>query len=746
MSVRKIVTPWILIPTSGILILLLNMPAVELRNAFPPTACDIVKRLALAYVWIFYSYGIGACILDNFKCEESQDVPLPQVLFVGFTALTVSVYVLSCLALFKSSIVLPLFCITSFSVYRGQKDFAMRLARGFREEYRSLFRSSIATKAMMLPAYCVMLCIIIFIIIYKAVYPDFGGDIFCYYRYYQMVVDQASIIPKAFDGWVYFPAKGSGLHSLCALLTGSQTLPIASLVYYTFLIFLSISLMSLVTTKRYWHFILVASLSLNMEMVIFTNNFSKTNLYAAIHPFFLLYILIFIEKYHASKVSYAALAAYCVSSAFFTIQTSAFSFLLLIAVAYPLRRSGPGIYKVLLACALGLLFFSGMMSFINLFQVSFADLSTVIPQIKAHLYIASTYLSCKVEFDTLSSMTLMQTGNVKVTSYLKNAWGLLSSTGFLGSRFFDFAWFGLLFALRPTKPFADCDLAQKFIQHFVLIFFVAFLLYAAVFSSFNSEYMRKHSIIMFGIMYKCVLYTMSFYLISEHITPFVLRTFSICRSYPQGIDAFVKIAIFIVVVATSVYVIPYNIKDDLRDRLEYLSGKMQPKDVYLRYYPEIIVCDAVLEYLEKNHLDGKVWPIGVPSSVSAYSHGRLVDENDVGLQVYIRQIFYSDPHDSIQAMSNLGIFYVVLDFRDTVRYLSLAPVFSPESLQRNFRILTQINDSAWLLTLDTSEGKPLTCEFISQYKQYLTAKAGVAVHSQYDGLATFLSRCVIQPL
>jgi len=741
MTIKKIFTSRALLPISCIFILYWNMPAIGLRNALTPTAFDTIKQVSLACAWTFYVYGVGAFIMDNFKREKQQNISLPSVMFVGFTVLTISVYALSCFALFKASIVFPLFCVTTLAVCKWQNEFATRLAKGFQDAWQRLASSSPVTKVVMAFTYLSTFFIIIFILIFKVIYPDFGGDIFCYYRYYHMVVNQASIIPKAFDGWVYFPAKGSGLHSLCALLTGDQSLPVASLVYYVFFVFLAASLMSLVTTKRYWCYILVAALSLNMEMVIFTNNFSKTNFYAAIHPFFLLYMLLLISKNNTSKASYAVIVSYCISSAFFTVQTSAFSFLLLIALAYPLRGVGSGMYKAMLTCAFGLLFFSAILSIANIFQVSFADLSTVIPQMKATLYKESTYLSCKVEFDTLYTMTLMQAGNFNATSYLKNAWSLLSSTGFLGSRFFDFAWIGLLFMLLPRKSFVDGGQSQEFIKRFVLTFFMSFILYVIIFSVFNSEYMRKHSIVMYGMMYKCVLYTMGFYFISEHIVPLVMQKLVINARYYQTVDASVKLSILFIVIVTSTSIIPYNIKDDLRERFAFISGKMQPKDVYLKYYPDIKVCDTSLTYLDNNNLGGKVWPIGASSSTSAYSQERFVDENDLGLQANIRQIFFSDPHYSIQAMRNFGISYFIIDFRESLRYLSMAPVFSPESLAQHFRVLTQIDDFTWLLTLNSDQGDPLSSEFISRYRQYLAAKAGVTEQSRYDGLATFLSGC-----
>jgi len=730
----------LLIAALGLVVIFATPPGPVWHDAPFLAPGSLLLRLALVLVWLLISYGLGAFLLCRIIGDQVREAPVSFVYFSGFLGLTILVFALSLVSLYKREVVLAVVVVMSFAVSRWQLDLVSRCIRSTMQGIRVCVASSIVCKV---EAACLLAAIIVtalFIVLFKVLFPEYGADVFYYFQYYQLAIEQSSIIPSVYDLLIYYPAKASGLHSICAVLSGEETLQVASSVYYVFFCCVCMSLMSLLTRERIWGVLLVVVSSFTVEMVVFTNNFSKTNLFGSYHPFFLVYVLLYMARGGADRLLNAMVVMYAFSAAFFTVQNVVFSLILLPAVAWPLMRSQVKIGKTLFLSASSLAGFGLFIGAMNVLLVGFFDTSTVPWQLRMGLDFAREYASCQVKFKVLE-IGLMPAGPSGILLYLKHAWELISSTGFLGTRFFDLAWVGLLGAFVLPRVPNEKDCPRAFFVTFLLVLVSSFILYVMVFAIFPEEYNRRHSIFMFGLLYKAVLYVVSLLLVSRGIIPYFERRLDLDENAVKYLQIALKSIALVSVLTTSINGLPYNAKDDLRERMDFARGKTLPKTVILQYYPELVATDAALTFLEGNSLQGRIWPLGYSSPSYGYTHGRFASQIDPELQRHLRDIFYSPAEQAAKAMKRQGIPFIILDLNESMRYLSMAPVFSPESLAKNFRVLARVTDSAWLLGVAPEMGRAPDSDFINLYERYVATKAGAAEVALYKSLGVYLDKC-----
>jgi|GEM_PF-5889861 len=686
-------------------------------------------RALLAPVFLLIAHGTGRVVMEKAFRDKAGNWPAGCALLTGFAVFTGLAFVLAALGWYTYPVFLAAFVVLAGLSARQQR---LTLSGLVSQTGAAFHRLSWPQRIGRAALWLVAAGAAALILLAKGIYPDYGGDIFQYFLYYQQALASGSLLAPAFDHFIYFPAKASGLHYFLAVLCGLQALPYASCAYFVLLCLGLWGFLNRITKNPLYFRLGLLVVSTNFEMLVFTNNFSKTNFYGAVLIFYLGYLVceaLFSRDIPQDRRRVLWAMAVCgFQTAFFTIQALLFAGALLGGLWLYEGLLRHRLRSAILAPAILMLAVAAALFLYNLGAVGYLDMATVRWQLSPTSFRLHDPVSITKQFE-LHDPGQDWPGSA-MADYPGHVAQLLASSGFLGTTFAPGWWLALIaagffaFRERGRSPLAACWLAPLAAM---------FLFYVLACSFIGPEYYRKHSMFIFGILFKMTLYLGSFALVERYVVnPFRQKVGS---DRPAGfaIAGGYAVLVLFLVGATALRAMPFNLRDDLRERVEYLVGKRSSNTVFMNYYPYLKVCSQTLSVVR-----GPFLPLTGMTACLGYSGGRMLDLYAPALQSLVPALMGGNVQDALEGLGRQGIEAFPVDFAQEPTPLAFAPIFSPQSLEHHFVVQDKLGDTAATLRPRRPDDAPLDAAFLDAYRAYLEKHAAHRTREAYRRFSDWL--------
>ena len=721
----------LLLPLCCIAVVALNRQHGEVffLSAAPIGPLRHVAQMLLAPVFLLIAHGSGRLVLNHFLSGATEAYPAGSALLTGFAVFTVVAFLAGALGFYNYPTFFALFaglaCLTGRQQARTLQTMTARAQAAWQRLSwpgrlgRTVLYGAVAGTAGL-------------VLLVKGVYPDYGGDIFYYFLYYQKILASGHLFPASFDYFIYYPAKASGLHYFLAVLCGLKTLTYASCVYFVFLCVTLAAFLSRITTRPLYFCLAILVAATNVESIIFTNNFSKTNFLGALLVYYLGYLsyelILSMQRPASRRAILRVMCICCFHLAFFTSQALLFSVAALgtLFAFESLRRRK---FLLDLLAPMGVLLLTYAVLFLyNTLAKGYGDIATIQPFLTEG-FKPNDYLPAFKQFDLLKPDQAAWPHSVW-SSYLNHVVELLTSTGFLGSRFAPGWWAALaaagLCALRKARR-------NRVALTWMGTVAALFLFYVFSCSLIGQDYYRKHSMFLYGIFFKITLYVGSFALL-EHFTLHALLQ----KTQPQRLTARVLVAAYAGLLlaflgGTALWGMPLTLSDDLRERMEYLTGKTASNATFINYYGYLAVCSQAMQAVSGSFLALADMP-----ACLGYSNGRMLDMYAARLQPILPALLGDDVAEARSRLAQSNIDAFAVDLKQEPTLLAFAPVFSPQSLEQSFTVAAQLGQDAVLLRSRRPGDPPLPAAFGDAYRAYLQKYDGHSSHADSRDFTVWL--------
>ena len=573
----------------------------------------------------------------------------------------------------------------------------------------------------------------------KVLCPDYGGSIFYYFFYFNKIKATHHIIPNYFDAFTSFPTKASGLHYLMAMLTDVETLTVASVPALCLLFLTSYLFVKDISESRIYPLLGIVVITMNSEFIILTNNFSKTNFTLSVIIFAFAYLsyLLILKKDSRPRATLLTLSLLIAQLGLFTGMIFFYACGMVVLVFLFASRLNNKYQIISLHLLVILLLVYGICGLINYYFLGIFDHSSLSFQLKNNLVKFSDYY---INYTNLDFLNLIQRDSKLVPtiqSYLKNLYTDITSTGFLPGSFSPLAWIllGISLLVWPWHRRSPGSRALFFWFLFNLFLLLGLMLFRSMIAS---EYVRKHSSLLFGVYFKTNLYIFSFILFRELV---ITRLPSFSRYWGKF---FYDLVILLFVCFQALFGHPYNLRDDFREVLAFVGGDISAKAVFSRYYPDLDNCQWALDHLRDPGT--RLLPLALYTMCTGYSRGRSVDPTEPFPIGDYWIMFHGIPGEAIRKFQELGIDYFLFDFHQEPRNELFAPIFEPDQLERYFKIVAA-RPGIYLLTWnDFPEQKSKFPDaFFQEYAAYRDQSIKQHFDDSYSAKMIFLESKIAAP-
>ena len=131
-------------------------------------------------------------------------------------------------------------------------------------------------------------------------------------------------------------------------------------------------------------------------------------------------------------------------------------------------------------------------------------------------------------------------------------------------------------------------------------------------------------------------------------------------------------------------------------------------------------------------------PLTDMTACVGYSGGRMLDLYAPALQPLAPALVEDDVQYALDRLTQAGIETFPVDFTQEPTSLAFAPVFSPQSLERNFTIESKSDDASVVLRVRKPHDAQLDAAFLDAWQLYLEKYNAHRNHGVYTRFVAWL--------
>ena len=567
----------------------------------------------------------------------------------------------------------------------------------------------------------------LYVLFAKGVYPDFGGDVFYYFKYLGDCARSGSIFPAQYDQLVYFPTKFSGIHYLLSIVFDPSYAALGTVIYTLVLLVCLIDFVLACTGSALYALAAQSAFLAGAPLMVFTNNFSKANFPASASVACFAYLLWKHSAQPGCRAYRVALHVQAVGMALATTIVVGFTVLYgFMAAALAALRRRP--WRTALGAALACLAAYGAVAAVNYHILGVADIGLMDKQVRyGILPAASAYLpdSACVFFLNFFAGTFALAGSV--SAYAGNLGQLLLQDIARQNAYSPGLWAmaALGLAAGAMIPRLRREAAPAWGAAALLLTQVGLC------AVLTSRAIMAHSTFLFGMVFAAALFS-----VGLHLAARLLSRGS------EGIEKTLGAAGAALALGVALYGIPHNLADDVRERVEFLRGLKSYHNVYAGYYPELPTCDKIAALAGRER---KVLPLSPFSPCSPYTGEQIVDQVSTLFGRDGRPLVLTGPGEAAEILLRHGVERVIVDFDDQAAWYAFLAPFHPDVIGAYCSGAVSLGGQKYMLTFGRANPSGgLDAEFLGKYRAFYEKALRQPARELHERILdnTAIDRCV----
>ncbi|WP_272881725.1 hypothetical protein [Fundidesulfovibrio soli] len=567
----------------------------------------------------------------------------------------------------------------------------------------------------------------LYVLFAKGVYPDFGGDVFYYFKYLADCARSGSIFPAQYDQLVYFPTKFSGIHYLLSVVFDPSYAALGTVIYCLVLLVCLCDFVLACTGSALYALVAQSAFLAGAPLLVFTNNFSKANFPASASVACFAYLLWKHAARPGSREYRVALHVQAVAVSLATTIVVGFAVLygFMAAVLAAFRRRP---WRTALGAALVCLAAYGAVAAVNFHILGVADIGLMDKQVRyGVLPAASAYLpdsACVFFLNFFAGTFALAQG---VSAYAGNLGQLLLQDIARQNAYSPWLWAvaALGLAAGAMIPRLRREAAPAWGAAALLLTQVGLC------AVLTSRAIMAHSTFLFGMVFAAAIHAVGLHLAA--------RTLSGERA---GLKKALDAAAAALALGVALHGLPHNLADDVRERVEFLRGLKSYHTVYAGYYPELPACDKIVALAGREH---KVLPLSPFSPCSPYTGEHVVDLVTSLFGRDGRPLALAAPDDAAEILLRHGVGRVIVDFDDQAAWYAFLSPFHPDVIAAYCSGAVSLGGRKYMLTFGRANASGgLDPAFLEQYRAFYDKAKSQPAHELHERILDNIvaDRCV----